>query len=59
MTTTAKTNHYVRKLTLLLAAMLAALVVVASGVALAVNKVCPSGTTQANPCSSKSERSRW
>ncbi len=23
----------------------------ASGVALAVNKVCPSGTTQANPCS--------
>ncbi len=31
MTTTAKTNHYVRKLTLLLAAMLAALVVARAG----------------------------
>ena len=35
---------------LLLAAMVAALMV-ASGVALAVNKVCPTGTTQASPCS--------
>jgi len=35
---------------LLLAAMVAALMA-ASGVAFAVNKVCPSGTTQQNPCS--------
>ncbi len=35
---------------MLLAALLAALVL-ASGAVLAVNKVCPSGTTQANPCS--------
>jgi hemolysin type calcium-binding protein len=48
MTTT--TNNYFRKLALLLAVMLAALVL-ASGAALAVNKVCTSGTTQANPCS--------
>ncbi|HET7271221.1 MAG TPA: hypothetical protein VFI90_09040 [Rubrobacter sp.] len=34
---------------LLLTTMLAALVM-ASGVALAVNKVCPSGTTSSNPC---------
>jgi hypothetical protein len=35
---------------LLLAAMVAALMA-ASGVAFAMSKVCPSGTTQANPCS--------
>jgi hypothetical protein len=48
MTKTA--NNYFRKLALLLAALAAALVL-ASGAALAVSKVCPSGTTQANPCS--------
>jgi Ca2+-binding RTX toxin-like protein len=40
----------VKRTLLLLAAMLAALVL-ASGAALAINKACPSGTTQANPCS--------
>jgi len=44
------TNNYMMKLAMLLAAMLGALVL-ASAAALAVNKVCPSGTTQANPCS--------
>ena len=39
----------VKRTLLLLTAMLAALVL-ASGVALAVNKVCPSGTTEQNPC---------
>jgi Ca2+-binding RTX toxin-like protein len=48
-----KTNNYARKLAMALAAMLAALVL-ASGAALAVNKVCPSGSTQANPCSGTS-----
>jgi hypothetical protein len=48
-----KTSYYARKLTLVLAAMLAAMVL-ASGAALAVNKVCPSGSTQANPCSGTS-----
>jgi hypothetical protein len=48
-----KTSYYARKLALVLAAMLAALVV-ASGAAMAVNKVCPSGSTQANPCSGTS-----
>src|SRR3712207_8247397 len=38
-----------RRALLLLLAVVAALLA-ASGVALAVNKVCPSGTTQANPC---------
>ncbi len=47
---TKTTNHYVRALAVLVAAMLA-LLIAASGVALAVNKVCPSGTTQSNPCS--------
>jgi hypothetical protein len=39
----------VKRTLLMLTAMLAALVL-ASGVAFAVNKVCPSGTTQQNPC---------
>ncbi len=39
------------KRTLLLLSVMAATPVVASGVALAVSKVCPSETTQANPCS--------
>ena len=39
-----------RRALLLLLAVVAALLA-ASGVALAVSKVCPSGTTQANPCS--------
>ena len=47
---TKATEHFVRALAVLLAAMLAALIA-ASGAALAVDKVCPPGTTQANPCS--------
>lgn len=39
----------VKRTLLLLTAMLAALVL-ASGVAMAVNKACPSGTTEQNPC---------
>ena len=42
-----------RRIILLLMAM-AVTVAVASGAALAVSKVCPSGTTQANPCSGTS-----
>ena len=38
-----------RRVVLLLTTMVAALVM-ASGVAFAVNKVCPSGTTSSNPC---------
>jgi Ca2+-binding RTX toxin-like protein len=38
------------KRTLLLVGMMAATLVTASGMALAVSKVCPPGTTQANPC---------
>jgi Ca2+-binding RTX toxin-like protein len=53
MTSMMKTSYYARKLALVLAAMLAALVV-ASGAALAVSKVCPAGSTQANPCSGTS-----
>jgi len=47
---TTKTYHYAGKLALALGAVLAALVL-ASGAALAVNKVCPPGSTQQNPCS--------
>ena len=47
---TKTTSYYVRTLAMLVAAIAAALVL-ASGAALAVNKVCPSGTTLANPCS--------
>ena len=38
------------KRTLLLLTAMGATLIVASGVALAVSKVCPSGSTQANPC---------
>ena len=38
------------KRTLLLLSIMAATLLAASGVALAVNKVCSSGSTQANPC---------
>jgi Ca2+-binding RTX toxin-like protein len=37
--------------TLLLLGVMVATLIAASGVALAVNKVCSSGSTQANPCS--------
>jgi hypothetical protein len=38
------------KRTLLLLSVMAATLIVASGMALAVNKVCPSGSTEQNPC---------
>jgi hypothetical protein len=44
-----KASYHARKLALMLAAML-----LASGAALAVSKVCPAGSTQANPCSGTS-----
>jgi hypothetical protein len=48
-----KTSYHARKLALALAAVLAAMVL-ASGAAMAVSKVCPAGSTQANPCSGTS-----
>ena len=46
---TTTTTTAMKRTLVLLAAMVAALLA-ASGVAFAVNKVCPTGTTQANPC---------
>src|SRR3712207_5110596 len=47
----SKGNVAIGRRTLLLLLAVVAALPAASGVALAVSKVCPSGTTQANPCS--------
>ncbi len=44
------TTTQTMKRTLVLLAAMVALLIAASGAALAVNKVCPAGSTQANPC---------